>query len=129
MITSRHAKSACRGAGVAVGGQDREVGGREEYPPPPSRGGDDLPGPPSRPPPGERESAEDRAARRKRQDIIGVSFVHESDMAPDGAKPQKLAWPKWLCKIGSCAHMPLHSSQLPCVIMHSLLCKIVTPIM
>lgn len=66
--------AVCRGAGVAVGPSDRDIGMREDYPPPPSRGGDDLPGPPTRPPPGERESAEDRAARRKRQDIIGVSY-------------------------------------------------------
>lgn len=65
--------ASCRGTGVAAGGQDRDMGGREDYPPPPFRGGDELPGPPGRPPPGERESAEDRAARRKRQDIIGVS--------------------------------------------------------
>ncbi len=29
----------CRGAGVAVGGQDSDLGAREEYPPPPAREG------------------------------------------------------------------------------------------
>lgn len=65
----------CRGAGVAVGGQDSDVGLREEYPPPPARGGGELPGPPSRGPPGERETAEERAERRRRDEIRGVSHA------------------------------------------------------
>jgi hypothetical protein len=63
----------CRGAGVAVGGQDSDLGAREEYPPPPARGGGELPGPPSRGHPGERETAEERAERRRRDEIRGVS--------------------------------------------------------
>lgn len=85
---------------MAVGVSDRDMGGREDYPPPPSRGGDDLPGPPNRPPPGERERAEDRAARKKRQEIIGVSIK-----APD--RPS-------LCK---CMHIFAHKF---CVVVEDL---------
>ncbi|DBA77030.1 hypothetical protein WJX77_001964 [Trebouxia sp. C0004] len=63
--------AAARGTGVAVGGLDSDLGAREEYPPPPARGGGELPGPPSRGPPGERETAEERAERRRRDEIRG----------------------------------------------------------
>ena len=58
---------------MAVGVQDRDIAAREEYPPPPARGGGELPGPPSRGPAGERETAEERAERRRRDEIRGVS--------------------------------------------------------
>ena len=57
---------------MAVGGQYGEAGVREQYPPPPARGGDELPGPPTRAIPGERETAEERAERRRRDEIRGV---------------------------------------------------------
>ena len=79
---------------MAVGGQDSNLGAREEYPPQPARGGGELPGPPSRGPPGERETADERAERRRRDEIRGVShaFLHTHLLAA-AAKQHELLLP------------------------------------